>query len=208
MFPVTKYNLDDISSVQVVTNISTRCALSTPEILADKFYNDPQLHWIILHANEIHDARFDWPLTVPNLVSYVEAKYPSREAIHHYEDDNEVVVTGNVYINSTNAFSQMSADDVIINNTSDGIGVIVSKISNANVVVNVSFGGFRASDNIELFSNANVTANISSTTAINCTPITSFVYEDRLNEDRRNIRILKTQYIEAVVREFETKMSV
>ena len=226
-FPITLYSLDDRKTVQVITNIATRGTISeeitnnlslfypyskkdgeTPEILADKIYNDSELHWIILHCNEIHDAMFDWPLSVPNLVSYVEAKYPSRFAIHHYEDSNEVIVTGNVYVNSANSFGNFKANDIIVNNTSDGVGVIVSKISNANVIVNVSSGGFRSGDNIKLSSNANVTANISATTTINCTAITSFTYEDRLNEAKRNIRILKPEYVEAVIREFQSKLSV
>ena len=84
-FPITLYSLDDRKTVQVITNIATRGTISeeitnnlslfypysikdgeTPEILADKIYNDSELHWIILHCNEIHDAMFDWPLSVPN----------------------------------------------------------------------------------------------------------------------------------------------
>lgn len=226
-FNTTFYTLDDLDTIQIITDITSRATISdeiinnlslfypysikdgeTPEILADKIYNDPQLHWIILHCNEIHDPRFEWPLSVPNLVEYCEAKYPSRFAIHHYEDSNEVIVTGNVYVNSSNGFSNFNSNDIIENNTSNGKGVIVSKISNSNVIVNVSVGGFRTGDNVKLFSNANVTANISATTTINCLAITSFTHEDRLNEARRNIKILKPQYLDAVIREFQSKMSV
>lgn len=224
-FPITQYTLDDLKTVQIVTNITARTVISdeiinnlslfhnyiikdgeTPEILADVFYNDPTLHWIILHCNEIHDARFEWPLNVTDLVSYVSAKYSDMDEIHHYEDDNGVTVTGNVYVNSSSAFVNISANDVITNNTSTGIGVVMNKISSSNIIVNVSVGGFRSGDQIKLLSNANVTANISSTRTINCTAVTAMVYEDGLNEERRNIKILKAQYIESVIREFEMKM--
>lgn len=38
------------------------------------------------------------------------------------------------------------------------------------------------------------------------TPISNFTYEDRLNEGKRRIKILKSQYVEAVNREFEMKL--
>lgn len=226
-FPITKYTLDDISTVQVVTNITARAIISdeiienlslfypyiikdgeTPEILADKFYNDPQLHWVILHCNNIFDARFEWPLTTPDLVSYVESKYTSKDAIHHYESDDQTIVMGNVFVESASSFSNVYASNIIINNSSDGIGVVVKKINSSNIIVNVSSGGFRTGDNIKLFSNANITANITATHTINCTAVTAMVYEDRLNEDKRDIKILKTQYLEPVIREFESKMGL
>ncbi len=226
IFGTTPYTLDDISSVQIVSDITKRATISeeitnnlslfypykvkdgeTPEILADKFYNDSQLHWVILHCNEVHDAQFEWPLTVPDLVSYTDAKYGDRFCIHHYEDSNEVVITGNVYVESVNGFANVFANDVLINNTTIGTGVVMSKISNSNVIVNASVGGFQTGDVVKVLSNANVTVNVSATTAINCIPITAMVHEDRLNEERRDIKILKSQYLDAVVKEFESKMS-
>jgi hypothetical protein len=58
----------------------------TPEMVADKVYNDPQLHWIILITNEILDPRYDWPLSTPQLQTYVTSKYGTGNeyGIHHY----------------------------------------------------------------------------------------------------------------------------
>ena len=47
----------------------------TPEIVADKFYNDSFYHWTILIANNILDPRFDWPLSNQELVKFVQRKY-------------------------------------------------------------------------------------------------------------------------------------
>lgn len=225
-FGTTPYTLDNIKTVQIVSNITKRAVISeeitnnlslffpyqikdgeTPEILADKFYNDSQLHWIILHCNEIHDGIFDWPLTVPDLVSFVDSKYGDRNSIHHYEDSNEVIINGNVYIESANNFVNVNVNDILVNNTNIGIGLVATKINNSNVVVNVSTGGFKAGEHFKLLSNANVTANITATTPINCLPITNIVYEDRLNENKRSIKILKSQYLDAVIKEFESKMN-
>jgi hypothetical protein len=65
----------------------------TPEIIADKVYNDPTYHWVILVANEIIDPRYDWPLSTTALNLYIADKYgTSSTSIHHYyNDDGDVV---------------------------------------------------------------------------------------------------------------------
>jgi hypothetical protein len=114
-FPYTFYTLDDAATVQVVTNITTRIQISdevknnlslfdkydikdgeSPELVADKFYNNSQLHWIILHYNEIIDPRFEWPLDTNNLSKYVSGKYANVNAVHHYEDSNGYYVNSDV----------------------------------------------------------------------------------------------------------------
>ena len=58
----------------------------TPEIIADKFYGDSNLHWLILLSNEIIDPRLDWVMDFNTLVSYVKGKYGenSADSVHHY----------------------------------------------------------------------------------------------------------------------------
>lgn len=61
----------------------------TPEIVADKFYNNAKLHWIVLVTNEILDPRFDWPLPEPQLRAFIKNKYniTNVDAVRHYEND-------------------------------------------------------------------------------------------------------------------------
>jgi hypothetical protein len=66
----------------------------TPEIIADKVYNDPTLHWVILLLNEIIDPRFDWPLDVEALRRYITSKYGAgnEESVHHFVNElNDIV---------------------------------------------------------------------------------------------------------------------
>jgi hypothetical protein len=225
-FPYTYYSLDDIATTQIVTNISLRVRLSdelknnfalfdkydikdgeTPEILADKFYSNPQLHWIILHTNDILDPRFDWPLTTNNLVLFAQGKYNNVNAPHHYVDANSIITNANVFLNSSSQFTNFNNNDVIVNVTNNGTGVITKLQSYSNIIVTVTDGGFITGDKIALSSNANANANITSTSIISGTPVTNLQYEDTLNDTKRKINILKNRYIDSVISDFKIKLS-
>jgi hypothetical protein len=225
-FPYTYYSLDDIATTQIVTNISLRVRLSdelknnfalfdkydikdgeTPEILADKFYSNPQLHWIILHTNDILDPRFDWPLTTNNLVLFAQGKYNNVNAPHHYVDANSIITNANVFLNSSSQFTNFNNNDVIVNVTNNGTGVITKLQSYSNIIVTVTDGGFITGDKITLSSNANANANITSTSIISGTPVTNLQYEDTLNDTKRKINILKNRYIDSVISDFKIKLS-
>ena len=57
----------------------------TPEEIADKLYDDTELHWVILMVNEIPDRYHQWPMTTPQFQAYVQDKYANPDATHHYE---------------------------------------------------------------------------------------------------------------------------
>ena len=224
-FPYTLYSLDDISTVQVVTNITNRVSLSdevktnlslydeydirdgdTPELVADRFYSNPELHWLVLHYNEIIDPRFDWPLDTNNLNRQVASKYANVNGIHHYEDANGNYVNGNVYLLSSSDFTEFNIDDVITNITNTGTGYITQKNSSSNVRVTVTTGGFISGDRIKNISNTSSSANITSTVLLSGTPVTNYTYEDEVNESKRKIKILKTAYVDAIVSDFKKKL--
>lgn len=51
----------------------------TPWSLAYDFYGDSSLYWLLLHLNDIVDPFFDWCLTQPELVRYVDNLYGSAK---------------------------------------------------------------------------------------------------------------------------------
>lgn len=224
-FPYTYYSLDNTSTVQVVTNITTRVTLSdevknnlslydeydikdgeTPELVSDKFYNNPELHWLVLHYNDIIDPRFDWPLSTNNLKQYAEGKYNNIDAVHHYEDENGRDYNANLRILSSDEFYKFTIGDVLINNTNTGVAQLVSKTNNSNVVITVTSGGFIANDVIRLSSNAQSNAVVTSVTVLTGTPVTNLTFEDTQNETKRRIKILKPSYVDAVVNDFKKKL--
>lgn len=227
-FPLAYYSLyDDLSNVNIVTNITARVKLSdevknnlslfdeydikdgdTPEIVADRFYNNPQLHWIVLHANEILDARFDWPQTTDNLKKYCEGKYTNINAVHHYEDTSGNQVNGNVFVQSNSNFANIFAGNVIVNLTNNGTAVVTQKVSSSNIRLLVSDGGFVTGDVIADVNNTSSNTSVTSTSVVSGIPVTNFNYEDTVNESKRRIRILKARYVDSIVRDFKKQLEL
>ena len=59
-----------------------------PDNVADKFYDDPDLDWVVLLSNNIINIQSEWPLPQRDFDRYVLEKYGTYEklnAVHHYE---------------------------------------------------------------------------------------------------------------------------
>ena len=224
-FPYTLYSLDNGQSGQVIQNIFLRSKIlesvktnfslydeydvkdgDTPEIVAYKFYGDSNLHWVVLHMNEILDPRFDWPLDSQRFQDYLNSKYSDVNDIDHYEDSSENPINGNIIINAS-VFENYNVGDVVYNLSSKGVGFITSSPSATSKIVTVTEGGFKTGNLISnKISGVSKTA-LTSTTPITGTPVTFFIAEDRANELKRRIKILRPEFVAAVVAEFDKKIA-
>ena len=59
----------------------------TPEMIANKLYGDPNLHWVILYLNNVTDRYHQWPkpLHSTSYLFLMKSIQPRVECIHHYE---------------------------------------------------------------------------------------------------------------------------
>ena len=57
----------------------------TPESIADKLYDDPELHWIVLLVNDITDRYHQWPMNYSQFNEFIADKYDDIDGTHHYE---------------------------------------------------------------------------------------------------------------------------
>ena len=106
-FPIIQYGSTD-GTIKTATNLLRRVAIrskvktnaslfdtydvksgETPEIIADKFYDDPQLHWVIMLVNNVTDRYHDWPMSEQQFSTFVNEKYSNPDGIHHYEITQE-----------------------------------------------------------------------------------------------------------------------
>ena len=103
-FPVIIYDAVGNGEFKDVTNILRRVALrakvksnallfdtydikegETPESVADKLYDDPELHWVIMITNNITDRYHQWPMNYSQFLQYLNDKYDDVDGTHHYE---------------------------------------------------------------------------------------------------------------------------
>jgi hypothetical protein len=98
-FPKTLYSSNNqVSSLDTITNITARFSFErtlkenssvfysydiqesdTPEIIARKFYENSERHWIVLLFNDIIDPQFDWPMDGRTLNEFINLKYSATE---------------------------------------------------------------------------------------------------------------------------------
>lgn len=64
----------------------------TPEIIADKFYDDVELAWVVMMFNDIFNVYTQWPVDQYTLNEYIDEKYEDPNDIHHYVS----ISTGNI----------------------------------------------------------------------------------------------------------------
>ena len=58
-----------------------------PDSVADTFYGDPSLDWVLLITNNITNIRDRWPMSDSDFFNYLGEKYTDEQLanIHHYE---------------------------------------------------------------------------------------------------------------------------
>ena len=88
------------SDMLLLTNDYTIAEGETPEVVAHKIYGDVNLHWVVMHVNNIADLSRDWPLTEIALKQYVIDKYgvSNINAYHHTEKMPEMIQMGADFI--------------------------------------------------------------------------------------------------------------
>ena len=237
-FPYMIYTLDNYASGQIVTDIFRRVAIAqetknnytafdeydikdgeTPEILADKMYGNPMLHWLILMCNDILDPRFEWPLSNYDLIQYCKDKY-------HSVRSNKISLSSNT-VSSTDAavirfISTLAVNDSIeISGSSktgnNGTYTTIASIAANKTSFTVSGASFTTESNltyIKLFSDhlgkthhyEDGNGNQVYEAGALITSISNYTYEERLNEEKRRIRILKPDFISSIEQELEIKI--
>jgi Base plate wedge protein 53 len=77
---------DDLKGVFTLFNKYEIVDGARPDTVAEEFYGDAELDWVVLMTAGIINVRDEWPLSNYNLYRYAENKYGSAlNDIHHYE---------------------------------------------------------------------------------------------------------------------------
>ena len=88
----------------------------TPEFLANAFYNDPKLHWVLLLANNVVDYYHDWPMSNATFDRNIQELYDNPDAVHHYEVKQTSGDTTKIIEIPNDSANTIPEDAVIITN--------------------------------------------------------------------------------------------
>ena len=208
-FPSTLYSVDSNNNgLDIVTNITTRFAFEqslkentnafypyeikdsdTPETIAYKIYGSSERHWIVLNFNDIIDPQYDWPLTYPNFIKYVNEKYAANGAA------NATVQSGLTWAQSQNNIHSYYQVNTRTSTavTADSKTIKEKVRITANAYANVIVG--------------TTSYTLKNGTIINETvskeKLTYYDFEMEENEAKRKIKLLKPEFATDVLEEFK-----
>jgi|688.fasta_scaffold01074_69 hypothetical protein len=231
-FPALYYTLDNNKTGQVVQDIFRRIAISeavknqnvlyelysiqdgdTPEILADRFYDDPGLYWVILLCNEILDPRFAWPMDWYRLEKYIERKYPSNlflaANVSHFFNIGETVSTNDgsarVIHTDGNKLSVINVSGTFAANGANLTGQVGGAVAVLPFTGTVFENGPEAVHHYEYTANGTYVDSITwnSGNQLNMEAVSNRLYEIRNNDSLRDIRILKPEFVPRFLAEFK-----
>jgi len=204
-FPKTFYSSNNSTTgLDTVTNIISRFSFEqtlkdnssafykysvqdsdTPEIIAYKYYGSSERHWVVLLFNNIIDPQFDWPLKYDTFINFVDEKYTANGAA------NTTVQSGLAWAMSVN---NVQAYYKIVTKTDiDNISLVEKIQVDANVYANVA----STTQVFTLADGAKITQVITKEKK------THYDYEMEENESKREIRLIKNEFIPQIEKEFK-----
>jgi len=204
-FPKTVYTANTNSSgLDTVTNIISRFGFEqklkdnsaafykysiqdsdTPEIIAHKYYDNSERHWIVLLFNDIIDPQFDWPLKYDVLIDFVDAKYTANGAA------NTTVQSGLAWAMSVN--NVQSYYKIVTRTNIDNDSIVETIQVDSNTYVNVA----TSSSSVTLQSGDVITQTVTKSKK------TYYEYEQEENEAKREISLLKPEFVLQIEKEFK-----
>ena len=199
-FPNIYYNLSDNKAQTLITNLTVRFSFEeklkqnsvafyryrikdgeTPEMLANKFYGSPEKHWIILLMNNMIDPFYDWVLDDRTFNEYVKEKYSEQGVLAGR--------TGLEWAKS-NVHSRYKVVTLITES-----GTTVEEFNIDLETYNETPDQYK----IMTLQDGNVIEE-----RITKKEKTYFQYEQEINESKRTIKVLKSDFLGLVESEFES----
>ena len=182
-----------------------------PDVLATKLYGDATLYWLFWMVNDQFATYNDWPKSQSILERFIARKYSGKALVSNQQSD--------IVSSSDSKFLQ---GEKVVGSTSSAFGY-VTKIDPTNkqlilndvqgvFEVNETVSGSQSSKSFTLSSVRNfsdsphhyINSDGNKTTSETTTMVTNSEYEQTLNDSKRNIRYIKTDFVPQLLREFKS----
>ena len=149
---------------------------STPEMVALDIYNSPNFHWVILMINEVVDVYEGWPKDRDVLEKFTEEKY----SLDNIDESSQ-----QPFLDGHHHYETLERKD-----------------SYGNIIMRA---GLQVDDywTQEVTISSSPTVLQTLTVDTDCVSVTNFHHEERLNDAKREIELLKPAYLQQFVKDFE-----
>jgi len=192
----------------------------TPEIIAEKVYGNPELHWIIMLVNQRYDYLKDFPMSSLELQQHLEQTYGANnlDQVHHYELNGIISEAIAIMKIPSAILPLLKVNDII---TSNNANCRITSIDLVNKTVGVlnDYGRFINGDTcvvrgirFDIISQKMVYEYIVNfalptngyTINDQYDIITNSMYEIKVNESKRTIKLISAGLIDQIINEFQS----
>ena len=219
---IVKKIINNTASYYVYSVLDT----DTPDLLAESVYGDVGAGWIILYANKITDPQFDWPLNYDSFKTMIIDKYGSVEWAQTNTHHCEMTVTrynsffGTTSVTSfiidneraTNQFPNVpynyftpwtstthrTADSNLFTSDDDNRPFLTADLTYDDLVTVSRSGSIPTIQGTQTYEIDGKTV----TETYSGQKVSYYDYELKLNDDRRLIKIIKSDYYTQIMSEF------
>jgi hypothetical protein len=169
-----------------------------PDNVAFEIYKDSSLDWVVLLSNNVLNIQSEWPLPQTDFDRFVLDKYGTmEEKVKYYKT--------RYGISNVNENSIPGGEEIAYQVLYDGIHHYETiEIKNTQGVTIVPAG--LQVDSSYSVSYYDFFTDLQVTTGNLATPITNYEYEEKVENDKRNIYILKPRYLNIVFDDMEEIM--
>ena len=157
---------DDLKGIFTIFNKYEIVEGARPDTVAEEYYGDAELDWVVLMTAGILNVRNEWPLSNYDLYRFAENKYGTTlNDVHHYEtievkdSDGKLILPAGKIVDSDFKIYYYDNDQYYTNDASV-LGENVTRISNPVVAIG------------------------------------NYEYEVRKNNEKSSIYLLKPQYLQ------------
>jgi len=121
---------DDLQNVFTIFDKYEIIEGARPDTVAEEFYGDSELDWVVTMTAGILNVRDEWPLSNYHLYHYINEKYDDMNAVHHYETKeikdslNRMILEEGKIVNSNFEISYYDNGNLYTNRNVTGTNII------------------------------------------------------------------------------------
>jgi hypothetical protein len=168
----------------------------TPETVAKKYYGDQYRYWIVLHGNKSMDPQWDWPLTSRQFGDYIVSKYTNDAA-------NSLNISANTVSKSQVLYYTQST----IHHYDKSI-TTTDNSTKTQSIKTIEIDGDTANSVISGKTTISFSDGSSATQSISVNSVSIYEYENTLNENKRDIKLINSSYVLSMESQLKSLMEI